>query len=475
MKRFVLQSILALSAMCCVAQSCTNVLLIIVDDLNTSLGCYGHRVVKSPNIDRLAKGGMRFDRAYSHYPMCNPSRTALLSGRRPDSTRVLDHATPPKEFLPGVAFLPEYFQQHGFFTARVGKIADGRFNRTITWDVSLEPLKAAIIPLEHDTWQATTNRDEQEPDGTTAPRVVQLLETRREKPFFVAVGFDKPHLPFIAPKKYYDLYPLDQIDLPKEPANVRKGVPSIAFPSNSGKWRDETEHRQFIGGYYACISFVDAQIGIILDAVDRLDLAKSTLVCLTSDHGFHLGEHGGLWRKSTLFEESARVPLIVRAPQMNDAQVCSRVIEHVDLYPTFLELCGLSQPSGLEGRSFASLLKEPTAPWDKAAITFFVRKTLIDSVLGTSLRTDRWRYTEWNRGKRGFELYDHNQDPREFVNLANNPQYAQTLGELQGMLHRTVKQPVIKQPVVTRIGIISFIVLLAAFSVWRRLKRKPKT
>jgi iduronate 2-sulfatase len=451
-----------------------NVLLIIVDDLNTSLGCYGSAVVKSPNVDRLAKAGMRFDRAYSHYPICNPSRTSLLSGRRPDTTGVLDNETPARKYLKDVLFLPEYFQQHGYFTARVGKIAHGAFNQDVKWDVSLDPPKAPSVRLEQNTWQATNNRDEDEPDGTTAPRVVQVLETRREKPFFVAVGFDKPHLPFVAPKKYFDLYPLEQIPLPNEPADVRKGVPSVAFPWSTGSWRNETEQRQTIGAYYACISFIDAQMGIVLNAIDRLGFADTTVVCFTSDHGFHLGEHRGLWRKSTLFEESARVPLIIRLPQMRGGQVCARVVEHIDLFPTLVQLCGLQAPAGLEGRSLVPLLAEPSMAWDKAAITFLVRERLLENVLGESLRTERWRYTEWNQGKRGVELYDHDRDPREFVNLAKNPQYAQTVAELKALLHRTVKQPEVKQPVTQRVIIISFIVLLLVFIVWRTVRRRAK-
>lgn len=477
--RHVVAAILVTSiALCAKAQSDPtnrlNVLLIIVDDLNTGLGCYGSPFVKSPNIDRLAKEGIRFDRAYSHYPICNPSRTSLLSGRRPDTTRVLDNDTPPRKYLKDVLFLPEYFQRHGYFTARVGKIAHGAFNQDVKWDVSLNPPRAPSIQLEQNIWQATNNRDEDEPDGTTAPRVVQLLETHPEKPFFMAVGFDKPHLPFVAPRKYFELYPLAQIPLPNEPANVRKGVPRAAFPWTTGSWRNETEHRQIVAAYYACVSFIDAQIGIVLNAIDRLGLSGKTIVCFTSDHGFHLGEHRGLWRKSTLFEESARVPLIIRMPRVRGGQLCSRVVEHIDLFPTLVQLCGLPLPPGLEGRSIEPLLADPSRPWDKVAITFLVRETLLGNVLGQSLRTDRWRYTEWDQGKRGLELYNHDQDAREFVNLAKNPQYAQTVAELKALLHRTVKQPQIKQSMIQNLLIIFFIVLLLAFTVWRFARRRAK-
>lgn len=469
---------------CCPAESTPptqrpNVLLILVDDLNTGLGCYGNVEVKSPHIDRLAQQGVRFERAYSHYPICHPSRTALLSGRRPGSTRILNNETPARRLLPNVAFLPEYFQQHGYFTARVGKIA--HYPQEVRWDVDLNPPRSAgadeaAISTKR-PWRATRNRDEDEPDGSTAPRVVQLLERHKDKAFFVAAGFDKPHLPFVAPKKYFDLYPLDKISVPKEPANVRKNVPRIAFTLTRGPWRSEAEHRQFIAAYYACVSFIDAQVGILLEGLQRLGLTQKTIICFTSDHGFHLGEHGGLWRKSTLFEQSAQVPLIMVVPGMpNRAAISPRVIEHVDLYPTLLELCGLAQPPGLEGRSFVPLLKDPMAAWDEPAITLLIRSTLFGKVVGQSLRTERWRYTEWNEGRRGVELYDHATDPYEFINLAKDPQHTTTVAELKGLLRRTVSQPEVKGFHGAGVVVVTASVLiLTGIMVWVYRRRRAHT
>ena len=443
-----------------------NVLFIIVDDLNTSLGCYGNPVVRSPHIDRLAQRGMRFERAYSHYPICNPSRTALLTGKRPSTTRVFDNETPPRKFLPTSPVLPEYFRQHGYFTARVGKIAHGPYEPHFKWDLTDDPPRTGREREE--TWRAVAGADTEVPDGFTAPRVAKLLEQRKGGPFFVAVGFDRPHLPFIAPQKYFDLYPLDKIVLPKDPPNVRQGAPSIAFTSTRGEWDNEAQHRQVIAAYYACISFIDAQVGIILDALDRLGLTENTIVCFVSDHGFHLGERGGLWRKSTLFEESLRVPLIIASGQKTG--VCGRVVELIDLFPTLVELCGLPKPPDLEGRSLRPWLDEPTAPSDKPAISFLIRETVLGPVIGQSIRTERWRYTDW--GYRGKELYDHQTDPGEFINVVGAPQNAEMVKNLRGVLINIVPQPVIR-PDYTRPALLGGTVcLLALGCVWLRRRKK---
>jgi uncharacterized sulfatase len=265
-----------------------NVLLIVSDDLNMSLGCYGHPLVKSPNIDRLAARGVRFDRAYTQYPLCNPSRTALLSGLRPDSTKTIDNGTDPRTQLPDAVWLPDLLRRHGYFTARIGKIFHGAFANTATWDVSANgpgkkgkkekaPAKKDAVAQKEGglkiTWRATERKDEEEPDGATARRIVELLEKNKDRPFFIAAGFHKPHLPFVAPKKYFGLYPPAKVVLPKEPADVRKGVPSLAFTRTKGdEQMTDDEKRQAIAAYYACVSFMDAQVGVILDAVDRLGL-----------------------------------------------------------------------------------------------------------------------------------------------------------------------------------------------------------
>jgi uncharacterized sulfatase len=285
-------------------------------------------------------------------------------------------------------------------------------------------------------WGATDNSDDKEADGHTALRIVQLLEQKRDTPFFIAVGFQKPHLSFVAPRKYFDLYPPDQIRLPREqgePADDTNDIP-LATLNKPGGWRSQmsdSERRQAIAAYYACVSFIDAQTGIVLDAVDRLGLAGNTVVIFVSDHGFHLGEHGGLWQKQTLFEEVARVPLIVAAPGKSAGVVTSHPVELLDLYPTLAELCGLAPPPGMHGKSFTTLLKDTDCPWPEVAFTQVFRS----GVMGHAVNNERYRYTEWGNEQTA-ELYDHAVDPREYTNLINDPASTQTLREMRQLLHQ---------------------------------------
>jgi uncharacterized sulfatase len=417
-----------------------NVLFIAVDDLNNSLGCYGHPVVQSPNIDKLAARGMRFDRAYCQYPLCNPSRTSLLSGRRPDTTQITDNTTPPRTHLGDVVFLPEHFQKNGYYTARVGKIAHGRFEDAVKWDYSGGPARKDKDKGEQEvvqqegglklTWTATNNKDEDEPDGRTARQIAKLLEQHQDQPFFLAAGFHKPHLPFVAPKKYFDLYPPEKITLPKEPPEHLKDIPPIARTHTAGDEKmTDLEKKQAIAAYYACTSFIDAQVSVLMEAMDRLKLWDNTIVVLWGDHGWHLSEHGGMWRKMSLFEESARVPLIVVTPGKKANVSSPRLVEFVDLYPTLCELCGLSTPKGMEGLSFVPLLDDPNRPWKKAAYTTVRR----GKVLGHTVRTERYRYIEWGDEKTA-QLYDHDKDPHEYVNLINDPKHAEVVAALRKLL-----------------------------------------
>ncbi|MBK8312501.1 MAG: sulfatase [Acidobacteria bacterium] len=450
-----------------------NVLFIVADDLNTSLSTYGDAITKSPNLDRLAKRGVKFDRAYCQYPLCSPSRTSFLSGRRPETTRIYNNATDPRTNLKDVVMLPEYFKQHGYFTARIGKIPHDTYNSLVSWDVSedadpsayfvpdedgsevadrtkppdaermnyrgrtglsrdallkqLKPGDEGGVPL---TWRATNTKDEDEPDGNTARRVAKLLEANQDKPFFIAAGFHKPHLPWIAPKKYFDLYPQARMPLPATPANDRADIPAPALTHHSGdEVLTDAQRRQAIAAYHAATSLMDAGVGILLDTLDRLKLSDNTIIVFIGDHGFHLGEHGGLWRKLTLFEECARTPLIVVAPKKRANVVSPRLVEFVDIYPTLAELCGLPAPVGVEGLSFARLLDNPKQAWKKAAFTTLARRNL----MGRSVRTERYRYTEWG-DEMTAELYDHQTDPHEFTNLVNDPKAAPVLAEMRKTL-----------------------------------------
>ncbi|MBN9518940.1 sulfatase [bacterium] len=422
-----------------------NVLYIVADDLNTRLGCYGDPLAKTPNIDKLAAAGLRFDRAYCQYPLCNPSRSSLLSGRRPDTTRVYDNGTLARTTVGAVPFLPEWFREKGYYTARVGKIAHHAHEDQVTWDVSEHPrgpggenlMTRAYAAVEGKGigefslgWRATDTKDEEEPDGVVATRVIELLAEGKKsgKPFFVAAGFYRPHLPFVAPKRYFDSYPVEKIQLPAAPPNHPAGVPELALRYTPGDAKySELERRQAVAAYLASVSFMDAQVGRVLAALDRLGLEEDTVVVFFGDHGFHLGEHGGLYRKTSLFEESVRVPLILRIPGKRPG-VTRRLAELVDLYPTLAELAGLPQPAGLEGVSLVPLLDDPNRPWKSAAFTTVTRRPAQPGgvpAFGRSARTERYRYTDWDGG--GVVLYDHDTDPREHVNLAADPRHGATV------------------------------------------------
>ena len=422
-----------------------NVLFIAVDDLNHSLGCYGHPIVKSPNINQLASRGTCFDRAYCQFTVCNPSRTSLLTGLRPDATGVLNNTTPFRSKLPDVTTLPQLFRNHGYFTARVGKIFHGRVDTDDpkAWDVTSDPKGTRLGQkgqgrnltggrVRWCRWLAAEGGDEDQPDGQVAAQAIRLLEQQRHGPFFLAVGFHKPHDPFIAPKRYFDLYPLERLKPPQDPADRSDELPQAI----SGSWKTEfdrftdRERREFMRAYYAGTSFMDAQLGKIIAAMDRLRLWHNTTVVFFGDHGYHLGEHGW-WNKNTLFELSALAPLIVVTPEMkNRGAHCSGIVEFVDIYPTLADLHGLPAPGNLAGTSFKPLLNDPNLPGKKMAFTQVQR----GDIAGRSVRTERWRYTEWDEGRQGIELYDHDNDPGEYYNLAHDSRHAQTIAELKKLL-----------------------------------------
>jgi uncharacterized sulfatase len=403
-----------------------DVLFVVIDDLNTQVGSWGHPV-STPNLDRLAREGRRFESAYVQIASCNPSRTSFLTGWRPERTQVLDNLDDPHGRIAGAVPLQEHFRAHGYFTARIGKVYHGPFEGNFRWDLAegtpWDPADEANEPAPRRermaaggpslAWTATDNDDADEPDGRAARRAARVIAERRGRPFVVAVGFNKPHVHWIAPRPYFERHPAESVSLPAEDDDDWKDIPEIALfrraPLAPGRFlrgrpepRDDALRRQAIAAYRACVSFVDAQLGVLLDTLDRLGIRDRTIVVVVSDNGHHLGEHGGLWRKNTLFEEALHVPLLISGPAVRRPGVpATALVEAVDIYPTLVDLAGLPEVPGLDGQSLRPLLEEPTMPFKTAVFAVAPRQP---PELGRSVRTDRWRYTEWPDG--GRELYD---------------------------------------------------------------------
>lgn len=438
-----------------------NVLFISVDDLNNDLGCYSHPMVKSPNIDRLATRGVRFDRAYNQFPLCSPSRTSLMTGLRPDTTQVYDLQKHFRSVIPDVVTLPQLFMANGYVAARVGKIyhygnpgqigTDG-LDDPKSWNMVVNPRgvdkdEEKVLTNHTPTrglgsslsFYASPAPDEEHTDGKVATETIKLIEANQDRPFFIAAGFYRPHCPFIAPKKYFDLYPLEKIGAPKFSLDEWKTIPEAALWIKQPHFGvNEQQQREAIQAYYASISFLDANVGKLLDALDRLKLTDKTIVVFWSDHGYLLGEHGQ-WMKMTLFEGSARNPLIIAGPDIAKAGASPRTVEFVDIYPTLADLCSLTDaPKNLAGRSLRPLLRNPNTKWDKPAVTQVQRGGAQNRFMGYSIRTERWRYTEWDEGRKGSELYDAVNDPHEINNLAGNQKYSKTIAEMRQLLKKTI-------------------------------------
>lgn len=421
-----------------------NVVFIVLDDLRPELGCYGAGDVKSPNIDRFAQKGMLFQRAYVQYPVCNPSRASFLSGLRPDETGIVTNDIPFRRTMPDLVSLPELFRRNGYFTAGIGKIyhlgedAKGegaKFRDPKSWDHFSDSLNTAPAigrkgegrnltdgRLKWCEWLAAEGTDNDQPDGINTTEALRVLDEHHGKPFFLALGIHKPHDPFFAPKNYFDLYPVDSVKLAKEPADrspqVRHAIPN---QKDFAAFTDR-ERREFKRAYQAGVSFADAQVGRILDALDRHKLWDNTIVILIGDHGYHLGEHGW-WNKVTVHELGARAPMIAWIPGAKGmGKPTAAITEFVDLYPTLTDYARLTPPHKLSGQSLRPVLEDPAHPGKEAAYTQVNR-----GPVGRSVRTERWRYTEWGeRGKAGIELYDHSADPGEYHNLGEDPAHAGT-------------------------------------------------
>ena len=458
-----------------VSESKPNVLFIAVDDMRPELGCYGNKIIKTPNIDRLAARGIVFNKAYCQQAVCSPSRTAILTGLRPDETKVWDLETHFRVAQPDCITLPQHFKTNGYHCAAISKLYHVGFEDGRSWSephwyprgraVDTDPAdwRKQII-TNHDTnvqeyssqqggggprkngkagkgpaYEVSPKPDEQLPDGAAAVEAVKRISSLKStgKPFFLAVGFLKPHLPFVAPKKYWDLYDPSTIPVPTTD-KLPEGSPEFAGHNNSElhSYADvpsenpipATFAKTLRHGYYACISYTDAQIGKLLDALDKEGLASNTIIVLWGDHGWQLGDHG-LWQKHTNFEIATRAPLLISMPGSKTAGgKCETPVEFVDVYPTLADVCGLPIPNGLGGKSLKALMENPTGPSQgRVAISQYPRKAPEGPVMGYSIRNDRYRATFW-RERNGAkivatELYDEQNDPAETVNLANKTEH----------------------------------------------------
>jgi len=453
-----------------VDQKRLNVVLIMVDDLCPHFGAYGATEVHSPNLDRLARKGMRFDRAYCQYPVCNPSRQSLLTGFRPDTTGIVTNWREEcfRRKIPSAVSLPQLFRQNGYHTAGLGKTfhcgmdASGKLTNNedpLSWNLcgfgtevqnkmpgegrSLSAVLGKDWPPAAFAWLSADGTDDDQEDGRIAAAAVKLIQDNKDAPFFFTFGFHKPHDPHIAPKKYYDLYPLDKIQLPADPDDRTPNPPfGLPMPGLFSKVA-AAARRELKRSYYACVSFVDAQIGRVLDELDRSNLWNDTVVVLIADHGYHLWQHDW-FGKCTSYELSARVPLLVWAPgHAGMGSAASGIVESLDLYPTIASLCGLTPPREIEGASFLPILDDPSHPGKVAAHTQVIgedanyrhpggRRKPNEGTKGYSVRTDRWRFTQWSDART--ELYDHSSDSLEYHNLAPDPAHKAICAQLQALL-----------------------------------------
>jgi len=437
----------------------TNVLFLICDDLNCDMGCYGHPLVKTPNIDQLAEKGVRFERAYCQYPLCGPSRASFMTGLYPDQTLIHRNSIYIREHLPNVNTMSQMFRDVGYTATRIGKIyhynvpkhigTSGHddpysWNNTINpegRDVHDEDKIFSLIPGSFGgtlSWLAADGTDAEQTDGIAAAEADRVLKTfaKNKTPFFLAVGLYRPHTPFVAPKKYFEMYPQDQIEVPQVPDGYLETIPAPAKKSITRKAQNDLAPdvaRQAIQAYYASITFADAQVGHILDSLESAGLADNTIIVFTSDHGYHMGEHGH-YQKTTLFENAARVPLIIAGPGVTaTGQTAKSFAEMVDFYPTLAELSGLKAPEYVSGVSLVPALKDASVVVRDSAYTQYD--------VGYSLRTDRYRYTEWGKeGDQGAELYDHEADDVELVNLAESEKHQAVRDELSAKLRDRVSR-----------------------------------
>jgi uncharacterized sulfatase len=430
------------------AQRPINVLLIVVDDLNTSLGCYGNTAVKSPAIDRLAARGVRFDRAYCQYPLCNPSRVSLLSGQRPEATGVYVLTTPARVALPSAVMLPQFFRQRGYHTAAAGKVFHNtRTNDDASWDAyedgpGADPEEQAAVEARQrssdgrPSWFVLRGDGSKTRDGLNSRTIARLMreQSAAGKPFFLAAGFHKPHLPWTAPKQFFDLYPEGTITVPPDPP--MRDVPAISLQTELSGVSQPESRAAAIRGYFACVSFVDHQIGLLLDQMDQLDLWSSTVVVLLGDNGFHLGDHGGLWAKLSAFDAATHVPLIMAGAGIPAGEVVRDPVELLDIYPTLVDLAGLAADSELHGRSLTALMRGGASARSTAySMVFHYDPDTGRDLLGRTVISSAWRFTAWDGAAGPREFYALADDPGEYRNRIADSSEQSQISEAEALLH----------------------------------------
>ena len=445
-----------------------NVLFIAVDDLRPEVNASGSKLIKTPNLDRIAARGTTFDRAYCQQAVCSPSRSSLMTGRRPDSTRVWDLETHFRKALPEAVTVAQHFKNNGYFTQGMGKIFHGGFDDAPSWSVPWgtpkAPTYASAEAQKQQADPANTNKkgkikgpatesadvqDDTFVDGKVSLLAAETLTELKNKgqPFFLAVGMARPHLPFVAPKKYWDLYDPNAIYVPAF-QKLPEGTPEFVGHNNSELKSysdvpdvgqvDEATARHLRHGYYASISYMDAQVGLVLDALDKQGLAENTVIVLWGDHGWQLGEHG-LWHKHTNFEIATRAPLLISMPGQKAAgRKSASLAEFIDIYPTLADACGLPKPKDIEGVSLRPVLDNADAKVRPVAISQYPRTDAGKALMGYSIRDDRWRLVLWrNRADNTIhatELYDEVGDPHETVNVATRAEHAEVVARLTKFL-----------------------------------------
>ena len=426
-----------------------NILFIVADDLTKTLSSYGHPVVKTPNIDRLAAMGVQFNNAYSNYSVCNPSRSSFLTGMKPETTTIMDNHVHLQDIIQDWVTLPALYKKNGFYTMSLGKI----FHTSKEEDNDLKAWNEIYSFRNTDLgntgegrnmssdsrwqdwlrWLSANGTDENQMDGQIAKKAVEFIKTNREGPFFLAVGFQKPHDPYIAPKKYFDMYPLSICDPPTIPDNWTAPPYAISTASKKtfGHFTDQ-DRREFLRSYYACSSFLDAQVGKLLDALEETGKLDNTVIVFLGDHGYHLGEQDH-WNKVTLYEKGTSAPFIIaNADNQPKGLKSNSMFEFIDIYPTMAELSRLNDvPGNLEGKSFASVIQNPTLPF-REEVRAILRR---GSVIGKSVKNHEWRYVEWGNIAKGVELYNQIEDPLEYNNLAFDSNFAYVVAQMKSSLN----------------------------------------